>query len=362
MFDWVPLSLYSDLYHYILLFVVFFTLVQTYTQPLTSVKTVSFNRNLGFFTFIFILLYIGLRPISGVFTDMATYNRIFENYAFGAEITSSKDYLFHVFTKFCAQVMTAQMYFFLCAVLYITPLYLVCKKWFKVYWFYAFLFLIGAFSFWAYGTNGIRNGIAGSLFLLAISRDKRIWQIILIVLAVNFHKTMLLPSVGFILANFYNQPKKMIVFWLLCIPLSLLGGGFFETFFASLGFEDDRLSYLTDGNINNDNFSSTVFRWDFLLYSATAIFAGWYFIVKRKFNDKIYFLLFNTYIFANAFWVLVIRANFSNRFAYLSWFMMGLIIIYPLLKKQIIPEQHKRIGLILLFYFAFTFLMNVILS
>src|SRR5690606_25184293 len=109
--------------------------------------------------------------------------------------------------------------------------------------------------------------------------------------------------------------------------------------------------------VEEGKFSSTGFRWDFLLYSSTAVFAGWYYIVKRNYKDKIYFWLFNTYVFSNAFWILVIRANFSNRFAYLSWFMIGLVIIYPLLKQQIIPKQHQVIGLILIAYFSFTFFM-----
>lgn len=362
MIDFIPIELYTPIYYYILLVVVLVILLHTQTKGLKSTEALQLNNNFGSLVAVFVLLYMGLRPIHGVFVDMTTYNKLFESYVTGAPITSTKDVFFHVFTKFSSQVMSAQIYFLLCAALYVVPLYIVCKKWFNNYWFYAFLFLIGAFSFWAYGTNGIRNGIAGSLFLLGISRDKRLWQVVFFVLAINFHKTMLLPTAGFILANFYNEPKKMIGFWTLCIPLSLVGGGFFENFFATLGFEDDRLSYLTDGNINDDNFSSTGFRWDFLLYSATAVFAGWYYIVKLKFEDKIYFWLFNTYLFANAFWILVIRANFSNRFAYLSWFMIGLVIIYPLLKREMIPEQHKKIGFILIAYFGFTFLMNVLLA
>src|SRR5690606_26335421 len=106
-----------------------------------------------------------------------------------------------------------------------------------------------------------------------------------------------LPSVGFLLANFYNHPKNLIVFWVLCIPISLLSGGFFENIFSTIGFDDDRLSYFT-GDIGSDRFSSTGFRWDFLTYSATAIFAGWYYIIKREYTDKVYFWLFNTYVFA----------------------------------------------------------------
>ena len=38
------------------------------------------------------------------------------------------------------------------------------------------------------------------------------------------------------------------------------------------------------------------------------------------------------YLTANAFWILVIRSSFSNRFAYLSWFLMAIIIFYPFFK------------------------------
>ena len=103
------------------------------------------------------------------------------------------------------------------------------------------------------------------------------------------------------------------------------------------------------------------FRWDFLLYSATGVYAGWYYIIKKNFDDTFYIRLFNIYLIANAFWVLVIRANFSNRFAYLSWFMLGVIIIYPLLKQNFLSNQHRVIGGVLIIYFAFTYLMNVIL-
>lgn len=361
MIDFVPITSYTPLYYYVMLVVVFITFITTQTQSLRSSEVLKFNKNFGILIFVFVLLYMGLRPISGVFTDMKTYHRLFMRYADGATITSPNDYGFHVFTKFSTQIISAEIYFLICAFLYVIPLYVACKKWFNDYWFYAFMFLIGAFSFWPYGVNGIRNGIATSFFILAVSRDKRVWQILWLILAVNFHKTMLLPAFGLIIANFYNQPKKMILFWVLCIPLSLIGGGVFENIFANIGFEDDRLSYLVD-EADSDKFASTGFRWDFVLYSATAIFAGWYYIVKRKYEDKVYFWLFNTYVFANAFWILVIRANFSNRFAYLSWFMIGLIIIFPLLRKHIIPKQHKMIGLILVVYFSFTFLMHIILK
>jgi hypothetical protein len=245
--------------------------------------------------------------------------------------------------------------------LYVIPLYMVCKRWFADYWFYGFLTLVTAMSFWAYGTNGIRNGIAGSLFLLGISRKKRVFQVLWLLLAVNFHFSIFLPIVAFIGVQFYNKPKIFLYFWLAAIPLSLILGGFWENLFTNLGFDDDRLSYLTEGNVNNDNFAYTGFRWDFLFYSATGVFAGWYYVFKKKFEDPIYFELFNIYLFANAIWILVIRANFSNRFAYLSWFLLALVLIYPLLKKVLVIQQYKLIGLVMVVHFAFTYILSVIL-
>jgi len=353
--DFIPVEIYTSLYYFIILFVTLFICVELHIK---GYKESSF----GFLLLLFILVYMGLRPISGVFTDMVNYSEQFNNAQNRYIDIQSKDVGFDFFMLFSSKMMNVNSFFFLCAFLYIYTLYLVCKKWFTEYWFYAFILLVGSFSFWAYGTNGIRNGIAGSLFLLGISRDKRVWQIVLIFIAINFHKSILLPTLGFIIAQFFNKPKIMIGFWLLCIPLSLAAGGFWETFFAGLGFEDERLSYLTQGNVNDDDFSSTGFRWDFILYSATAVFAGWYFIVKKGFKDKIYYWVFNTYVFANAFWILVIRANFSNRFAYLSWFMMALVIVYPFLKENSMKIQPRVLAWVILLYFSFTFFMNVVIA
>lgn len=361
MFDLIPLQSYGPFYFYVMLFVVVITFFWTQTSSLFSRKGRSFQRGMGVFILLFTLLYIGFRPINGVFLDMMTYNRMFERYASGEAITTDKDLFFHYFTKYASQIMSADFYFFLCAAVYIIPLFLVSKKWFKANWFLGFLFMVTAFSFWNFATNGIRNGMAGSVFLLGVSQKKRIGQILVIFLAINFHKTMLLPAMAFAASFFINKPKLMIVIWITCIPLSLAAGGVFENLIAGIGFGDDRLSYLTD-EVDSGRFSSVGFRWDFLLYSATAVAAGWYFIIKKKYQDPIYLQLFTTYVLTNAFWILVIRANFSNRFAYLSWFMLGFVIIYPLLKKKMVKDQQKLIGLILLIYFSFTFLLNVILK
>ena len=150
---------------------------------------------------------------------------------------------------------------------------------------------------------------------------------------------------------FVNQPKWYFKFWLLAIPLSIALGGFWTSLFTSLGFGDDRLGAYLSGEG-----ASTSFRFDFLIYSASAVATGWYFIFKRNYKDEIYYRLFNTYLITNAFWILVIRANFSNRFAYLSWFMMAIVIVYPFLKQEL-DRKHIVIGRVVMLYFTFTYFM-----
>lgn len=355
MFDWIPIDQYTSIYYYVLLVVMFLML----GSNINDKKNNKYLQVIGIYALFFVIFYMGLRPINREFGDMRIYANIFNSYKEGYPITSLKDPLFHYFMQYSSKLVGVNIFFLVCAILYVVPLYLVCKKWFASRWFFAFFMLVVSFSFWAYGTNGIRNGIASSFFLYGISREKRLFKLLWLLMSVSFHISMLLPTVAFILVKFYNKPKTYFLFWLLCIPLSLAAGGFWENFFASLGFEDDRISYLTT-EADQETFADTGFRWDFLLYSATGVFAGWYFIFKKKFDDPVYYKLFNIYLFTNAFWVLVIRANFSNRFAYLSWFMLALVICYPLINEQLIRSQQKKMGLIIIAYFGFTFLMNVI--
>jgi hypothetical protein len=362
MFDFIPLEYYTPIYYYLQFLVVFLVFLKSKTQKINSNSNKQFLNNSSIFLLVFTVFYMGFRPISGrYFGDTGTYNSYFVGYQNGGSILVESDYLFHAFTFLCSKIMSASVYFFVCALLYVVPMYYISKKWFKAYWGYAFLFLVVSFSFWSAGTNGVRSAIATSFVLLAFSRKNILYKVLWFSLAIGFHKSMLLPIAAYGLTFLVKNPKWFFYGWLLCIPLSLAGGGFWETLFAGL-IEDDRVSYLTDGNVNDDNFSSTAFRWDFLLYSFTAVFAAYYFIYKRKFKNENYNRLASIYLTTNAFWILVIRANFSNRFAYLSWFMLGLIIIYPLISKIIIQDQNKKTGYILLAYFGFTFLMNVILA
>lgn len=305
---------------------------------------------------------MGLRPISYYFGDMGTYNRYFERYQSGEEIVRFKDGFFYAFMKFCSYFMNAQSFFFLCASLYVIPIYLACKKWFANYWGYGFLMIVSVLTFWAYGTNGIRNGLATSFFIYALSKDRLLFKSLWMLLAMNIHISILLPIFAFSIVYFKNSPSLYLKFWFIAIPLSLLGGSFWESLFLGFGFEEQRMQEYLGNSDFAEQFSQTGFRWDFLLYSSTGVFAGYYNIVKKKFVDPDYLVIYQIFLITNAFWILVIRAGFSNRFAYLSWFLLGLVIIYPLIKKKFLRKQHAKIGLIIMGSFFFTYILEVILK
>ncbi|PKB44656.1 EpsG-like putative glucosyltransferase [Cellulophaga sp. RHA19] len=350
---------YYDVFMNACLYLVIFTIFHSIVLRLDDPKNKQFIQFTGYTLLIVTILYIGLRPISHLFGDTINYYRSYIAYEYGANISEKVgDYGWHVFMKTAAQFMPIQAFFTICAFIYVFPLYRISKEFFKEYWYYSFLLFVVSFSFWTYGVNGVRNGAAASLFLWGVSyHRKKIIMAICFLLAIQFHKTLLLPIIAFSATFLYNNPKTYFKGWFACIPLSLVMGGVWITIFASLGFGDERLAGYLTAEADAGTFKSTGFRWDFLFYSAFAVFAGWYFIIKRKFKDQVYFQLFNTYLICNGFWILVIRANYSNRFAYLSWFMMAIIIIYPMLKQQFFKNQHLMIGKIVLAYFAFTYLM-----
>ena len=97
------------------------------------------------------------------------------------------------------------------------------------------------------------------------------------------------------------------------------------------------------------------FRWDFLLYSIMPILIGAYTLFVRKVYNNTYLILLGTYIYANAFWVIVIRDLFSNRFAYLSWYLYPIVVAYPLFNLPVFEKNHsQKAAWILVAHFGFT--------
>ena len=221
----------------------------------------------------------------------------------------------------------------------------------------------GSLMFFSFATNGLRNGLACHVTLLVFVlyfKEQRILAAVIAFLAYSIHHSVGIPLAGFICSLFiYKRPHWSIIIWGLSIVASLLLGnsltGFIEQFSV-----DERLQGYTNLEQGGEGvqFSSYGFRWDFLAYSAMPIVLGYYTILKKRITDNWYSVLFSTYCLANAFWVIFIRAAFSNRFAYLSWFMYPIVVAYPLFFFKLWNDQDKKVGQIILAYVGFTAVMQ----
>lgn len=228
----------------------------------------------------------------------------------------------------------------------------------------ALLFTFTSLMFYSFGINGLRNGLAChiTLFGIALALDGKLpVSAILFVAAYSIHHSVVLPVASVVAALYFLKDIRISLWiWLLSIPLSLVSGNFFMNFFSGLGF-DDRMAQYSE-QIHQDLFSSTGFRWDFLAFSCAPVVMAWYVCVKKRISDNWYNVICAVYLICNALWILVIRSSYSNRFAYLSWFIYPFVIAYPLIMLPLWRKQDQMVGMILIVYVAFTLIMSYLWS
>lgn len=338
------------------------------------------------------IIVIGLRPVSPRFGDTVNYARTYRNTMpiFG-DIDFHKEWLFALFRTWCRSMgFTVNIFFLILEIGYLGLMFWAYKKALWENAWLAMLFALSAFSVFTYGVNGIRNGLACSIVTIAIvfaAKDKNyIVAGVLCFLALGVHKSTMLPTVAMVAALFViKNPKLALLFWTMSIPLSLVAGGPISNFFMGLGFDDRAEAYMSGDNAKYGNFSNTGFRWDFLLYSAMPVWLIWY--VQKRIEQKrkemgvektmeeeesgvygagiladtqsmrVFNVISIVYLLTNAFWVMVIKASFSNRFAYLSWFIYPLVLAYGVIRLHIWDDQDKKAGLILMGHMGFTMIM-----
>lgn len=314
-----------------------------------------------------VIFFLGLRPNSPIFGDMGMYRHTYEYYTLEySPVDLNTEWLWDNLMFFCKNIgLSPYEFFFVVEVGYFSGMFICALLLMRRNLWIAMLFFCTAFSCYSYGTNGIRNGISCSIelvgiALLCLGRTKRVGALILMFLAFSIHRSIMLPTAAAVASVFFIKDTKIVLrFWVASIFISLAAGPLVESFFAALGF-DDRMSQYSSTNATEQSqsqFSQTGFRWDFLFYSVFPVIFTWYLTQRRKFSDSVFNIIANTYLLCNAFWIMVIRSSYSNRFAYLSWFIYPIVIAYPLLRMNIWKDQDRKTALILFFYSGFTFFM-----
>ena len=310
--------------------------------------------------FIVLSLIIGFRPLSYVFVDTMNYKSTYYTFCYGRPFQwdwHSQNFIFdNIFHGLGSCRADISVVFVVISFIYFGGLYLACRKLFPQDTLYAFVIYLGAFSTFSYATNGIKAGAAASLFLCAFAyKDKKILAILFLILSLGFHHSMTLPIGAYVAASFYKNSRAYFAFWILCILIAAAHITALQELFASMS-DESGASYLSTSNSG----FRTGFRPDFIFYSSFPVLAGYYAIFKHGYQSKFYKFLFNTYLLTNSIWMLCMYASFTNRIAYLSWFMLPIVLVYPFFDKEFVSNQYKKLNKVAVGHLMFTVLMQVV--
>lgn len=288
---------------------------------------------------LFFILFVGTRPANECFGDMMYYYKIIKEGAWSLPLFNldTENIIFDNIHNFWSyNGWSSTLFFLLIAFIYFGGILYACHRLFPGRELLSFLVYTAAFSSFSYSTNGIKAGIAASIFLIALTYyNKYLIAIPLMLLSLGIHHSMIMPILAYVCVTFVKNPKYYFVFWLLCLIMSMFHVTVFQHLFANYTNEKATAYLQSSGE---DWSGRGGFRLDFILYSSMPVLVGWISTYKLKIKDEITSMFLSMYLLCNGLWMLCMYVNYNNRIAYLSWFMYPLVLLLPSLH----PEWHKR--------------------
>ena len=354
----MPGSLYQPLYLVVLL-------ISTIITLRVSINNYSYygkfkeNTICDVFSLFFALgmsIFIGFRPISIEFVDMVDYDRNYSsiqgNYFFFDFDTDNLIYD-NWFTFMASKSIPVRNFFVVVAFVYFGMIWLSCRKLFPNNTLLSFIVYLAALSTFAYSTNGIKAGMATSIFLVSLSYyDKPFISIPIAIFTYGMHHSMLLVIVAYFCVLLVKHPKWYFILWGVSFCFAALHITWFQHYFA--GFTDEHgASYLLSSR-------NSGFRIDFIIYSAIPVIIGYLMVFKYNLYSRTYDIILNLYLLTNSVWLLCMYSNFTNRIAYLSWFLYPIVLLYPFINLSWSDEQDKYLKYVVYGHLGFTLFMTFI--
>lgn len=162
MFDFVPLEHYKTIYYGLMLTFCLLTGVLYISSSGCNKLLQQNSGTLPCLYAIIIVLYLGLRPVSGrYFVDMAMYNHLWNIIDLNQNISFfdlRTEWFFRWLIILCKKLVhDSSFWFFIVEFFYVGGQLWACKKLLKENLWLALLFVFFSSPFFSYGTNGIRN-------------------------------------------------------------------------------------------------------------------------------------------------------------------------------------------------------------
>ena len=141
--DFIPLSQYTDYFHILVLCLIFIAFWQCASGNILKQNVAEFNAGWGFVLAILIIIYMGLRPVSGVFGDTINYANGFERFkGIPMRWVWDGEWLFQNLMHWFARVSGIHLFFLFCSTLYVLPLWIAMHRMFGNYSYVPFLIII----------------------------------------------------------------------------------------------------------------------------------------------------------------------------------------------------------------------------
>lgn len=225
---------------------------------------------------------------------------------------------------------------------YCIAYYFVAKKFFPFqYAGYFVLCTVGCLGFVGYGSNTIRAGFGIALLLMAFCAKRNFVKICMALAAIGSNMPMLIPVAGYLFAKYIMKKERWCEYvWILCFMISAMTS-IISDVMMMVGGLDARTAQYTDYDGTHEIYN-VGFRVDFLIYSIIPVLFAKYNLKKVGDDIPLYRVIYRTYLLVNASWLLLIRLPYTDRFAYLSWFMIPFILLYPVLNGNMDTQHPQR--------------------
>ena len=178
----------------------------------------------GYILCMFLIVFIGFRPIHRVFIDTLGYYEAWALADWGGFDFGAENLIFdNIYIYMGAIGLDISWFFLLIASIYFGTMLAACQKLFPNNALLSFLVCLGAFSTYSYSMNGIKAGAAASIFLLGITYGNKLFiSLPLVLISWGFHHSMQLPVAAYCLALIFKNKNWYFYCWLFCL---LIGCG-----------------------------------------------------------------------------------------------------------------------------------------
>lgn len=312
----------------------------------------------SFILLVFSIYYIGSREYE-IGVDTLNYKSIFDEFSGGA-LPLKLDIIFYFPFYLLSHIASYRFVLYLIAFLYLFIANLAFKKLSPNYnILYLLLFVISPY-FLQYGINGLRNGVATSIFILGLAfvlQNNKKTGCILLMTSCGVHLSMLVPLLFYILFKKVNLKAGLLLFliWITVCFFAFLNISLLQLDYIVQYIPKDLRIYGYLASLDSTANTSSIIN--YALYGLPVVLLGFLYIYIYRKADSFYLHIYYSYLFISVLYLLLITIPFSNRIAYLSDFLIPIIALYPLVSSN--KEDSKQVITPTLILLSFLFVIFI---